>query len=32
MKLFGKKEEKKSCCCGGECTPETIKKAEETKS
>ena len=32
MKLFGKKEEKKSCCCGGECTPETIKKADETKS
>lgn len=31
MKLFGKKEEKKSCCCGGDCTPEVMQNAEQTK-
>lgn len=31
MKLFGKKEEKSSCCCGGNCTPEAMQNAEQTK-
>lgn len=30
---FGKKEEEKktTCCCGGNCTPDTMAQAEETK-
>lgn len=33
MGLFGKKkEETASCCCGGDCTPETMAKAEEVKA
>lgn len=32
MGLFGKKkEETASCCCGGNCTPETMAKAETVK-
>lgn len=31
MKLFGKKEEKKACCCGGNCTPEAMQNAEQSK-
>ena len=32
MGLFSKKkEETKSCCCGGNCTPETMAKAESAK-
>lgn len=32
MKLFGKKDKKEqTCCCGGECTPETMEKAEVMK-
>lgn len=31
MKLFGKKEEKSPCCCGGNCTPEAMQNAEQTK-
>ena len=30
---FGKKEDKKeTCCCGGNCTPEAMAQAEQTKS
>lgn len=34
MGLFGKKkkEETTSCCCGGNCTPETMARAEEAKA
>ena len=36
MALFGfgkkKEETKSSCCCGGDCTPETMDKAEKKKS
>lgn len=35
MSLFGKKKEaekKTSCCCGGNCSPETMAKAEESKA
>jgi small redox-active disulfide protein 2 len=34
MSLFGKKKEEvnKTCCCGGNCTPENMEKAEETKT
>lgn len=33
MGLFSKKKEKtKSCCCGGDCTPETMARAEAAKS
>lgn len=33
MGLFNKKKEKaKSCCCGGNCTPETMERAEASKS
>ncbi len=35
MGLFGlgkkKKEEEKTCCCGGDCTSETMEKAEQAK-
>lgn len=34
MTLFGKKKEeekKTTCCCGGNCTPEAMEKAEESK-
>lgn len=33
MGLFSKKkEETKSCCCGGNCTPETMARAEAAKA
>lgn len=34
MGLFSKKkkEETSSCCCGSNCTPETMKQAEEVKA
>ena len=33
MGLFSKKkEETKSCCCGGNCTPETMTRAEAAKT
>lgn len=35
MSLFGKKKKKEkqtTSCCGGNCTPETMAKAEEVKS
>ena len=33
MGLFGKKkEETASCCCGGNCTPETMARAEAAKA
>lgn len=36
MALFGfgkkKEETKASCCCGGNCTPETMEKADEKKN
>ena len=33
MGLFNKKkEETKSCCCGGNCTPESMAKAETAKA
>ncbi len=33
MGLFGKKkEETKSCCCAGNCTPESMAKAEAEKA
>ena len=34
MGLFSKKKkaETSSCCCGGNCTPETMAKAEQAKA
>ena len=34
MKFFGKKKEesKKSCCCGGDCSNDTMSKAEKEKA
>ena len=33
MGLFNrKKEEDRSCCCGGDCTPETMARAEAAKT
>lgn len=32
MSLFGKEKKETACCCGGNCTPEKMKKAEESKA